>query len=297
MVSNSRPYIVYGPETGIRTEMGDGIAMLREHMIPCQSREAVVTVLSYQSGILDGYLQHPRLEKREKLKSVSQLVLLLDLEGSLGSPLPLVPREYRDMGYGEESCMAKIELASLSSKDFREELARENAKYRLRRLLLSIAGVLVVVAAVSTLVATRVLSLLKVDGSSMAPTLVNGEMVIVRQTGKAKKGDIIGFHYGGEVLLKRIIGCGGDYIEIDPDGKVFVNGKELKEVYLKNTSLGKCEIDFPYQVPEDMFFVLGDNREVSIDSRIRAIGCVEESQIIGKVVCRIWPWSQIGIVG
>lgn len=192
--------------------------------------------------------------------------------------------------------MAKIELSSLSSKDFREELARENAKYRLRRLLLSIAGVLVVVAAISTLVATRVLSLLKVDGSSMAPTLANDEMVIVHQTGKAEKGDIIGFHYGGEVLLKRVIGCGGDYIEIDQDGRVFVNGKELEETYLTSTSLGKCEIDFPYQVPGDMFFVLGDNREVSMDSRIRAIGCVEESQIIGKVVCRIWPWSRIGIV-
>lgn len=192
--------------------------------------------------------------------------------------------------------MARKELALLNSKDLREELARENAKYRLRRMIFSIAGVLLVVAAITTLVATRVLNILKVDGNSMSPTLANEELVLVRQTDKVEKGDIIGFHYGGEVLLKRVIGRGGDYIEIDPDGRVSVNGKVLEETYLTEYSLGKCEIAFPYQVPGEMLFVLGDNREVSLDSRIKAIGCVEKSQIIGKVVCRIWPWGQIGMV-
>lgn len=189
--------------------------------------------------------------------------------------------------------MARKELEILNSKDLREELAREEAKYRLRKTLLNIAGVLMVVAAITTLVATRILNLLQVNGSSMSPTLADGEYVILLQTKEVETGDIIGFHYGGEVLLKRIIGSGGDLIEIDPEGIVSVNGQELEETYLTEKSLGKCQLEFPYQVPEGMFFVMGDNRIVSMDSRLRAIGCVEEAQIMGRVVCRIWPWDRI----
>lgn len=189
--------------------------------------------------------------------------------------------------------MARKELEILNSKDLREELAREEAKYRLRKTLLNIAGVLMVVAAITTLVATRILNLLQVNGSSMSPTLADGEYVILLQTKEVEAGDIIGFHYGGEVLLKRIIGSGGDLIEIDPEGIVSVNGQELEETYLTEKSLGKCQLEFPYQVPEGMLFVMGDNRIVSMDSRLRAIGCVEEAQIMGRVVCRIWPWDRI----
>lgn len=189
--------------------------------------------------------------------------------------------------------MARKELEILNSKDLREELAREEAKYRLRKTLLNIAGVLMVVAAITTLVATRILNLLQVNGSSMSPTLADGECVILLQTKEVETGDIIGFHYGGEVLLKRIIGRGGDLIEIDPEGIVSVNGQELEENYLTEKSLGKCQLEFPYQVPEGMLFVMGDNRIVSMDSRLRAIGCVEEAQIMGRVVCRIWPWDRI----
>lgn len=189
--------------------------------------------------------------------------------------------------------MARKELEIFNSKDLREELAREEAKYRLRKTLLNIAGVLMVVAAITTLVATRILNLLQVNGSSMSPTLADGEYVILLQTKEVETGDIIGFHYGGEVLLKRIIGSGGDLIEIDPEGIVSVNGQELEETYLTEKSLGKCQLEFPYQVPEGMLFVMGDNRIVSMDSRLRAIGCVEEAQIMGRVVCRIWPWDRI----
>lgn len=189
--------------------------------------------------------------------------------------------------------MARKELEILNSKDLREELAREEAKYRLRKTLLNIAGVLMVVAAITTLVATRILNLLQVNGSSMSPTLADGEYVILLQTKEVETGDIIGFHYGGEVLLKRIIGSGGDLIEIDQEGIVSVNGQELEETYLTEKSLGKCQLEFPYQVPEGMLFVMGDNRIVSMDSRLRAIGCVEEAQIMGRVVCRIWPWDRI----
>lgn len=121
--------------------------------------------------------------------------------------------------------MARKELAILNAGDLRNELAREEAKYRLRKTLLNIAGILMVIAAITTLVATRVLNLFQVNGSSMAPTLAEGDFVVLLQTKKVEPGDIIGFHYGGEVLLKRIIGSGGDLIEIDEDGTVSVNGR------------------------------------------------------------------------
>lgn len=130
----------------------------------------------------------------------------------------------------------------------------------------------------------------------MVPTLEKDEIIFLRQTKEVEKGDVIGFYYGGRVLLKRVIAGGGDYIEIDNEGNVYVNDKKLEEPYLMGQSLGKCELDFPYQVPEGMLFVLGDNRAVSMDSRIKAIGCVEKDQIVGKVVFRAWPLTRMGIM-
>ena len=178
----------------------------------------------------------------------------------------------------------------------REELEREESKYNFRKTLLNIAGVLTVTAAVAGLIATRLLILIQVNGVSMAPTLEKGEIIFLQQTKEVKTGDVIGFYYGGRVLLKRVIAGGGDYIEIDNEGNVYVNDKKLEEPYLMGQSLGKCELDFPYQVPEGMLFVLGDNRAVSMDSRIKAIGCVEKDQIVGKVVFRAWPLTRMGIM-
>ena len=178
----------------------------------------------------------------------------------------------------------------------REELEREESKYNFRKTLLNIAGVLTVTAAVAVLIATRLLILVQVNGVSMAPTLEKDESIFLRQTKEVKAGDVIGFYYGGRVLLKRVIAGGGDYIEIDNEGNVYVNDKKLEESYLMEQSLGKCELDFPYQVPEGMLFVLGDNRAVSMDSRIKAIGCVEKDQIVGKVVFRAWPLTRMGIM-
>lgn len=178
----------------------------------------------------------------------------------------------------------------------REELEREESKYNFRKTLLNIAGVLTVTAAVAVLIATRLLILVQVNGVSMAPTLEKDEIIFLRQTKEVKTGDVIGFYYGGRVLLKRVIAGGGDYIEIDNEGNVYVNDKKLEEPYLMGQSLGKCELDFPYQVPEGMLFVLGDNRAVSMDSRIKAIGCVEKDQIVGKVVFRAWPLTRMGIM-
>lgn len=178
----------------------------------------------------------------------------------------------------------------------KEELAREEAKHSFRKRLWNIAVGLIVAAAVTALVATRLLVLIQIEGSSMAPTLKSGEVVFLRQTKEIEAGDIIGFYYGGRILLKRVIGSAGDQIEIDGEGNVYVNGERIEESYLTEKSPGKCDLEFPYQVPEGMFFVLGDNRAVSIDSRTRLIGCVEKNQIVGKAVFRAWPLERIGFM-
>ncbi len=186
-----------------------------------------------------------------------------------------------------------LEIPSIES--LREELAREESRYGFRRTLLNIAGVLVVAAAIAALMATRLFVLIRINGSSMEPALHNGEIIFLRQTKEIEVGDMIGFYYGGRVLIKRAIGSEGDYIDIDKEGNVYVNGQQIDEPYLAEKNLGKCELEFPYEVPEDMIFVLGDNRAISIDSRIKSIGCVEHGQIVGKVAFRAWPLARMGI--
>lgn len=188
----------------------------------------------------------------------------------------------------------KMEIPSIEL--LREELEREESRYQFRRVILTIAGILAVAAAITALLATRLFVLLQINGSSMMPTLAEGEVVILRQTKNIEMGDIVGFYYGGKILLKRAIGSAGDYIDIDEKGNVYVNNEMIDEPYLTEKRLGKCELDFPYQVPEGMIFVLGDNRAVSMDSRMKSIGCVESDQIVGKVAFRAWPLGRIGIL-
>lgn len=186
----------------------------------------------------------------------------------------------------------KMEIPSIEL--LRKELEREESRYHFRRAILTITGVLVVAAAITALLATRLFVLLEINGASMTPTLNEGEIVILRQTKDIEAGDLVGFYYGGKILLKRAIGSAGDYIDIDEEGNVYVNNEMIDEPYLGEKKLGRCELNFPYQVPEGMIFVLGDNRAVSIDSRIKAIGCVENGQIVGKVAFRAWPFARIG---
>lgn len=188
------------------------------------------------------------------------------------------------------------ELKIPSIESLREELAREESKHGFRRTLWNIAGVLVVIAAISALMATRLFVLIRINGNSMEPTLESGEIVFLRQTKEIEMGDMVGFYYGGRILLKRAIGDAGDYIDIDQEGNVYVNGEKIDEPYLDKKDLGKCELEFPYQVPRGMIFVLGDNRTVSIDSRIKSIGCVERDQIVGRVAFRAWPLARMGIM-
>ncbi len=201
-----------------------------------------------------------------------------------------------DKGGQMEKEEPKEELKIPPIELIREELAREEAKHGFRKTLWNIAVVLLVAAALTALAATRLFVLIRINGNSMEPTLADGEVIFLRQTKEIEKGDIVGFYYGGRVLLKRAVGSAGDQIDIDREGNVYVNGELIEEPYLAEKSLGKCELEFPYEVPEGMTFVLGDNRAVSIDSRIKSIGSVETEQIVGKVVFRAWPLSRMGIM-
>ena len=194
-----------------------------------------------------------------------------------------------------------IYLHSTQKKNHMHEKTGEGHNKGSKRItggavLFSAIGILLVVAAISVLIATRLVPVLQVSGKSMEPALENGELVVIKKTTKIKQGDIIGFYYQSKILVKRVIGTAGDYIDIDEDGNVYVNGEKLDEPYAIKKDLGECDIDFPYQVPEGKYFVMGDHRSVSVDSRSSAIGCVAEDQIIGKVAFRFWPLSKMGFL-
>ncbi|MCD8395655.1 MAG: signal peptidase I [Lachnospiraceae bacterium] len=175
---------------------------------------------------------------------------------------------------------------------------RERLKYQkqYRQTLRTTIYALIIVAALSVLLATLFLPMLQVSGSSMEPTLSDGDIILLVKTKKFETGDLIGFYYQNKLLLKRVIGGPGDYIDIDEDGNVTVNGELIDEPYVTAKSLGETDITYPYQVPENRYFVMGDNRTTSIDSRSSAIGCIEVDQIVGKVILRVWPLNQISLI-
>lgn len=174
----------------------------------------------------------------------------------------------------------------------KQELKRERNKRRFRRLLRSTVNALIVVAAVAALIATMVLPVLQIAGTSMEPSLNDGDIVLLVKTDRLKTGDLCAFYYSNKILIKRVIATPGDYIWIESDGTVFLNGEALDEPYISEKALGECDVEFPYQVPENSYFMMGDHRETSIDSRSSIIGCVPADQILGKIFCKFWPLSE-----
>ena len=174
------------------------------------------------------------------------------------------------------------------------ELARENYKRRFGRVLRSTLFTLVVVAAAAVLVATIWMPVLQIYGSSMTPTLNEGEIVVSVKGSDFEPGDLVAFYLGNKILVKRCIAGPGQWVDINENGDVFVDGELLDEPYLTEKALGECDQSFPYQVPESRFFCMGDHRATSVDSRHSAVGCVAEEQIVGKIVFRVWPPSGFG---
>ena len=181
-----------------------------------------------------------------------------------------------------------------SSEDFAQELNRVNKTQRRARITRSTLGAIIVVAAIAVIISTFFITVLQIRGASMEPTLHEGELVVASHSHKFETGDVIAFYYNNTVLLKRVIGNPGDWVDISEDGVVSVNGQELEEDYVDELALGDADISFPYQVPENRYFVLGDHRSVSIDSRSDTIGTVADDQVIGKVLFRVWPIDRFG---
>lgn len=179
-----------------------------------------------------------------------------------------------------------------------DELETELKRVRYRRqyfsALRSTVYTLITVAAVAVLVATLWLPVLQIYGTSMAPTLANGNIVVSVKGNDFQPGDVIAFYYNNKILVKRVIAGPGDWVDIDEKGTVYVNNQELQEPYLEEKALGDCNIQLPYQVPENRIFVMGDHRSVSVDSRNTAVGCVAEEQIVGKIIFCIWPLNEFG---
>ena len=186
------------------------------------------------------------------------------------------------------------EIKLPSTQELQEAFDKVSYRDRLKRSIVSTTNILIVVAALAILTAMLFLPVLRIYGQSMNSTLHSGELVVSVKNSSFKTGDVIAFYYNNNILVKRVIATSGQWVDIDLAGNVYVNGEEIEEPYLDEKSFGEPDIDFPYQVPEERIFVLGDNRSVSVDSRNYAVGCVTSEQVVGKIVFRVWPLNKIG---
>lgn len=205
---------------------------------------------------------------------------------------------------GLQRCKPRQKQTKMSTNDEKfstvvvpseEEVIKEKERLQTqslyRKTIVSTISVLLVVAAIAALISTLLLSVLQISGSSMEPTLTDRNIVVLLRGTSPKRGDIIGFYWNNKLLVKRVVGLPGDIVSMDDVGNLYINGELLNEGYIteESRSQGQYDIDFPFVVPEEEFFVLGDNRLVSVDSRAEAIGCVRRDQMIGRVFCEVWP--------
>lgn len=193
----------------------------------------------------------------------------------------------------------KINLTDLpKADDLSKELGKIKYRERYVRTLRSTVFTLVTVAALAVLIATIWLPVLQIYGNSMTPTLKAGDMVVSVSKKNLKQGDVVAFYYNNKVLVKRVIATSGQWVNVDKKGNVYVDGKKLNEPYLQKgeKDYGETNIKLPYQVPDGKYFVMGDHRKVSIDSRNKTVGPVDSEQLVGKLTLRIWPLSRMGAI-
>lgn len=176
------------------------------------------------------------------------------------------------------------------------ELKRVNLRIRFRTLLKSTVYTLIVTAAVAVLIAVFFMPVFRIYGSSMQPTLNEGQIVVSVKSTKVKRGDIVGVWWGSKLLVKRCIATAGDVVDIDEEGSVFVNGERIDEPYLVDKAKGDTNIELPCRVPEHTVFVMGDKRSTSIDSRNTSVGCVDLDDIGGILLFSVWPFSSFGSI-
>ena len=190
----------------------------------------------------------------------------------------------------------KIDIKSLTSKQIEEELKREVYKSKYIKILKSTIYSLITIAAVAALIATLIMPVLQINGTSMKPTINEGEIVVSIKTKKVNTGDIIAFYHGNKILVKRVIATAGNWVNIDDKGNVYIDGKKIKENYVSEKELGNSDLEFPYQVPDGHYFVLGDHRSISVDSRNSKIAGVKQDDMVGKVIFRVWPLNKFGSI-
>ena len=182
----------------------------------------------------------------------------------------------------------KLDYNSISIEQIETELKKEKYKSKYFNILSSTIYGLIIIAALAAIIATLIMPVFQISGSSMNPELNNGDLVISIKTKKLDNGDIIAFYHGNKILVKRVIASAGEWVVIDKDGKVYINGQLLQEPYIEEFILGNCDIKFPYQVPAESYFVLGDNRTIFTDSRNSEIGTIKNEDIIGKILFKLW---------
>ena len=134
-----------------------------------------------------------------------------------------------------------------------------------------------------------------VYGTSMAPSLVEGDLVLAIPKSLPVTGDLVSFNNGDRVLIKRAIGCPGDESSVSEDGRVTLNGIELNESYALFTEGDAGDVSYPLTVPEHFYFVMGDNRANSVDSRYSVLGMVSEQDINGRIFLRLWPMRRLQV--
>ena len=188
----------------------------------------------------------------------------------------------------------KKKMTIPTTQQLESEIKRVSYQRKYRTVMKSTIYMLITVAAVAVLVATLWLPVLQIYGSSMTPTLQDGDIVFSTKSSVFKQGDVIAFYYNNKILVKRVIAGPADWVDISEDGTVFVNSKALDEPYIRDKAFGDTNIELPYQVPDGKFFVMGDYRSTSVDSRNTAVGCVAQEQLVGKIVFRVWPLDAIG---
>jgi len=165
-----------------------------------------------------------------------------------------------------------------------------------RRIIWDIVKAVLILAAIVVLVTNVWMPVFQIYGSNMDPALQDGNYVVALKQEVFQRGDVIVFNYYNKLLVKRVIAIGGDVVDIAADGTVSVNGIVQDESYVTEKSLGNSDIQYPYTVPANHLFVMGDNRANSIDSRASMVGPIGMEQVVGKVVLRVWPFHEIGVV-
>jgi signal peptidase I len=181
-----------------------------------------------------------------------------------------------------------------SDEQLKKEIERIKSQENFSRVVKSTISALITIAAIAVLLSVLLFPVLRIYGNSMTPILSDEDVVLSVKGSRFDTGDVVAFYYNNKILIKRVIAIAGDWVNIDKKGNVYINEKKIDEPYVAELAFGNCDIELPFQVPDEKIFVMGDNRSVSIDSRNTAIGCVSDEQIVGKIIMRIWPLNRIG---